>query len=136
MRSLILLAREDYVALLAFVARSPETEAALARMREVVRHRSRVATCVGFGPRFLHSTGQLHKGGPGSGVFIQIVCDDPSDIPARGRGLSFGVVKAAQALGDFNVLTRLGRRVLRVRISGNLSAGLARLEAAFAQAVQ
>ena len=126
----------DYVALLAFVARSPETEVALAGMREMVRRRCRVATCVGFGPRFLHSTGQLHKGGPNCGVFIQIVCDDPTDIPVPGRGLGFGVVKAAQALGDLKVLTRLGRRVLRVRISGDLTAGLARLEAAFARTAQ
>ena len=126
----------DYVALLAFIPRGPETEAALAGLREKVQRRSRVATCVGFGPRFLHSTGQLHKGGPDSGVFIQIVCDDTTDIPVPGRGLGFGVVKAAQALGDFKVLTHLGRRALRVRISGDLSAGLARLEAALARAAQ
>ncbi len=126
----------DYLALLPFVSREPQTEAALARMRSLVQRRARVATCVGFGPRFLHSTGQLHKGGPDSGVFVQIGCDDAADIPAPGRGLSFGVVKAAQALGDFNVLARLGRRALRVHISGNLSDGLAKIEAAFAEAAQ
>ena len=126
----------DYVALLPFVSRNPETEAVLARMRNSVRCRTRVATCVGFGPRFLHSTGQLHKGGPDSGVFVQIGCDDASDIPAPGRELSFGVVKTAQALGDFNVLARLGRRALRVHMSGHLADGLAKLEAAFTQAIQ
>ena len=124
----------DYVALLAFVVRSAETRAALAKLRGLVRARTRAATCVGFGPRFLHSTGQLHKGGPDSGVFIQIGCESPSDIPAPGRKLTFGVVKHAQALGDFNVLTSLGRRVLRVHILGDLAEGLAKLESALAAA--
>ena len=124
----------DYVALLAFVVRSAETQAALAKLRGLIRARTRVATCVGFGPRFLHSTGQLHKGGPDSGVFIQIGCESPADVPAPGRGVTFGVVKHAQALGDFNVLKGLGRRALRVHIQGDLAEGLAKLESALVAA--
>ena len=75
-----------------------------------------VATCVGFGPRFLHSTGQAYKGGPNSGVFLQITCDDAADLPVPGARYSFGVVKAAQARGDFQVLVERGRRALRVHL--------------------
>ncbi len=127
----------DYVALLAFVRRSAETHAALARMRRAVGALRGVATCVGFGPRFLHSTGQLHKGGPDSGVFVQIGGDDgDADIPVPGRDLSFGIVKSAQALGDFHVLTSLRRRALRIHLSGPLTSGLERLERAFDEAAQ
>ena len=81
------------------------------------RSRSRkVATCVGFGPRYLHSTGQAHKGGPNTGVFLQITCDDPEDLPVPGQRYSFGTIKLAQARGDFEVLSARGRRVLRVHL--------------------
>ena len=126
----------DYLALQAFVDRNPASEAAFARMRASIRKTSRAATCIGFGPRFLHSTGQLHKGGPPSGVFLQISCDDAADLAVPGRSLSFGTVKDAQALGDFKVLSDLGRRALRVRIMGGLPDALDRLEKAVAQAVQ
>lgn len=124
----------DYFALLAFVNRNSETQASLERMRGTVRSLTEAATCVGFGPRFLHSTGQLHKGGADNGVFLQIGCDDPADVAVPGRNLTFGVVKAAQALGDFNVLTRLGRRALRVHLGEGLGQGLDKLEAALAKA--
>ena len=126
----------DYLALLAFIDRNPVTVGSLARMREAIRSRSTVATCVGFGPRFLHSTGQLHKGGADNGVFLQIGCADGPDLEVPGRDLTFGVVKDAQALGDFQVLSRLGRRALRVQIDGSPTTGLARLEAAIHEALQ
>lgn len=126
----------DYVALLAFINRNPDSVAALDRLRGLVRSRSPVATCVGFGPRFLHSTGQLHKGGANTGVFLQIGCDPNVDLHVPDRKLTFGVVKHAQALGDCQVLERLGRRVLRVHLDGPVRAGLVRLEAALLQAVQ
>ena len=126
----------DYLALLAFVNRNSETQASLERMRETVRSLTGAATCVGFGPRFLHSTGQLHKGGANNGVFLQIGCDDGVDLAVPGRDLTFGVVKHAQALGDFNVLTDLGRRAVRIHLEGELEPGLARLELALSEAVQ
>ena len=114
----------DYLALLAYVEMSAANEEALQRVRHALRSAFRVATCVGFGPRFLHSTGQAHKGGPNSGVFIQITCDDAVDVPVPGRRYSFGVVKAAQARGDLQVLAARGRRVLRLHVTGNLLDGL------------
>jgi transaldolase/glucose-6-phosphate isomerase len=104
--------------------------AAMQEMRRVVRDSRRLATCVGFGPRFLHSTGQAYKGGPNSGVFLQVTCDDPADLPVPGQRYTFGVVKAAQARGDFQVLAERGRRALRVHLGGDLESGLARLAAA------
>jgi transaldolase/glucose-6-phosphate isomerase len=93
-----------------------------------------VATCVGFGPRFLHSTGQAYKGGPNSGVFLQITCDDAVDLPVPGRRYSFGVVKAAQAQGDLSVLQERGRRVLRVHLGADVKKGLDDLYAAIRDA--
>ena len=120
----------DYFALLAYVEMRAEHESLLSAMRLAVRERKRVATCVGFGPRFLHSTGQAYKGGPGSGVFLQITGDDVADLPVPGRKLTFGVVKAAQARGDFQVLSERRRRALRVHLQGEPQAGLRRLRAA------
>jgi len=94
-----------------------------------------VATTLGFGPRFLHSTGQLHKGGPNSGVFLQITCDDAEDVPIPGEKFSFGVLKAAQASGDFKVLTDRGRRVLRVHLGKDVAAGLKKLQDIVAKAL-
>ena len=104
-------------------------------MRRAVRDRRRVATCLGFGPRFLHSTGQAYKGGPNTGVFLQITCDDAVDVPVPGQKYTFGVVKAAQARGDFEVLAERGRRALRVHLGANVDAGLAKLEAALQTAL-
>ena len=106
----------DYLALLAYVPMTGPHEQVLTRMRAAVRDRRHVATCVGFGPRFLHSTGQAYKGGPNSGVFLQITCDDAADLPVPGARYSFGVVKAAQARGDFQVLVDRRRRALRVHL--------------------
>ena len=120
----------DYFALLAYVEMSAEHETLLSAMRLAVRDRKLVATCVGFGPRFLHSTGQAYKGGPNTGVFLQITCDDAADLPVPGRKLTFGVVKAAQAQGDFQVLAERRRRALRIHLQGEPQAGLRRLRAA------
>src|SRR3984893_5048477 len=106
----------DYVALLAFIAPGGEHDRALNAIRLAIRDKHRVATTVGYGPRYLHSTGQLHKGGPNTGVFLQVVGDDPKDLPLPGEKFTFGVLKQAQALGDFQALRNHGRRVLRVQV--------------------
>ncbi len=126
----------DYAALLAYIERNPAHIEAMQKLRRMIRDRTKTATCVGFGPRFLHSTGQAYKGGPNSGVFLQITCDDPQDLPVPGQKYTFGVVKAAQARGDFEVLAERGRRALRVHISGGLEDGLAALNRAIDQALQ
>ena len=120
----------DYFAVLAYVARNDANAAPLQKSRLAVRDRRHVATCLEFGPRFLHSTGQAYKGGPDSGVFLQITADDAEDLPIPAHRASFGVVKAAQARGDFDVLLERGRRALRAHIKGDLQAGLAELGAA------
>lgn len=117
----------DYLALLAYVAMTDEHARPLQRIRHHIRDACGAATAVGFGPRFLHSTGQAYKGGPNSGVFIQITCDDAADLPVPGRRCSFGVVKAAQARGDYQVLSDRGRRLLRLHLSGEVAAGLDRI---------
>jgi transaldolase/glucose-6-phosphate isomerase len=125
----------DYFAALAYVEMTPNFAAELQALRKSVRDQARVATCLGFGPRFLHSTGQAYKGGPNSGVFLQITCSDPADLAVPGAKYSFGTVKAAQARGDFSVLAERGRRALRVHISGDVRAGLAQLREAVASAL-
>ncbi len=125
----------DYFALLAYVARNPRHEQALQSARHRVRDRKRVATCLGFGPRFLHSTGQAYKGGPNTGVFLQITCDDARDLAVPGRKYTFGAVKAAQARGDFQVLAERGRRALSVHLGPDVEAGLGTLDAAVARAL-
>ena len=117
----------DYLALLAYVEMNDSHEASLQRLRMSVRAHTRNATCVGFGPRFLHSTGQVHKGGPNTGVFLQITCDDQHDIEVPGRSYTFGAVKAAQARGDLAVLGDRGRRVLKLHLTGNVREGLDRI---------
>ena len=126
----------DYFALLAYIEMSREHEDRLQEIRHSVRDRKRVATCVGFGPRFLHSTGQAYKGGPNTGVFLQITCDDAADLPVPGQKYTFGVVKAAQARGDFQVLAERKRRALRVHLGKDLKAGLERLGRAVAGALK
>ena len=117
----------DYFAVLAYVDRSETHRRVLQRLRHAVRDARSVATCVGFGPRFLHSTGQAFKGGPATGVFLQVTCDDVPDLPIPGRGYTFGVMKAAQARGDLQVLAAGGRRALRVHLGPDVTAGLERL---------
>jgi transaldolase / glucose-6-phosphate isomerase len=125
----------DYVALLAYVQRDEACIQALTGMRARIRDKTRAATCLGFGPRFQHSTGQAYKGGPNSGVFLQITCDDPVDIEVPGHSYSFGVVKAAQASGDLDVLVERGRRALRVHVK-NVDTGLSELARAVDSALE
>jgi transaldolase / glucose-6-phosphate isomerase len=117
----------DYCALLAYIERNEAHRDALQRSRLLIRDRRKVATCLGFGPRFLHSTGQAYKGGPNSGVFLQITCEDRDDLPIPGRKFTFGTVKAAQARGDFDVLAERGRRALRLHLGPDVAQGLAEL---------
>jgi transaldolase/glucose-6-phosphate isomerase len=125
----------DYFAVLGYITMNPQNEGALQGIRHQVRDARKVATCLGFGPRFLHSTGQAYKGGPNSGVFLQITCDDAADLPVPGQKYTFGVVKAAQARGDFAVLAQRGRRALRVHLGKNVKGDLAKLAKAVQQAL-
>jgi transaldolase/glucose-6-phosphate isomerase len=125
----------DYFAVLGYIQMNSEHEQSLQAIRHTVRDAKHVATCLGFGPRFLHSTGQAYKGGPNSGVFLQITCEDSVELPVPGQKYTFGVVKAAQARGDFQVLAERGRRALRVHLGKDLKSGLAALEAAVQKAV-
>ncbi len=125
----------DYVALLAYIERDPAHTRSLTAMRTRIRDKTRAATCLGFGPRFQHSTGQAYKGGPNSGVFLQVTCDDPADIDVPGHSYSFGVVKAAQASGDLAVLVERDRRALRVHLK-HVDAGLEELSHAIDAALE
>ncbi len=125
----------DYVGILAYIERDAATRAWIERVRLAVRDKKHVATAAEFGPRFLHSTGQAYKGGPNSGVFLQITADDAKDLPVPDAKYTFGVVKAAQARGDFDVLSERGRRALRVHIGGDLKSGLEKLAAAITSAL-
>lgn len=118
----------DYWAMLAYVERNDKHAEQLQASRLLVRNKKRVATCLGFGPRFLHSTGQAYKGGPNSGVFLQITCDDANDLRVPGQKYTFGIVKDAQARGDFQVLSDRNRRALRVHIGSNVQEGLEKLQ--------
>jgi transaldolase/glucose-6-phosphate isomerase len=125
----------NYVALLAYIERDAAHTQALTAMRTRIRDKTRAATCLGFGPRFQHSTGQVYKGGPNSGVFLQVTCDDPGDIDVPGHSYSFGVVKAAQASGDLAVLVERDRRALRVHLK-HVDAGLEELSHAIDAALE
>ena len=125
----------DYFAVLGYIQMNEPHEKALQTIRHTLRDRKHVATCLGFGPRFLHSTGQAYKGGPNSGVFLQITCDDAKDLPVPGQKYTFGIVKAAQARGDFQVLAERGRRALRVHLGADLESGLRTLQDAVKQAL-
>lgn len=121
------LAESDYFAILAYIEMDQEHEDVLQQIRTCVLEQYNVATCLGFGPRFLHSTGQAYKGGANNGVFLQITVDDPVDLPVPNQKYSFGVVKSAQARGDFQVLLDRERRAFRVHLSGDIKSGLDRL---------
>jgi transaldolase/glucose-6-phosphate isomerase len=126
----------DYFALLGYIQMNAGHEKTLQAIRHAVRDRKHVATCLGFGPRFLHSTGQAYKGGPNSGVFLQVTCDDAVELPVPEQKYTFGVVKAAQARGDFEVLAQRGRRALRVHLGSNVDSGLRMLAAAVQKAIE
>jgi transaldolase / glucose-6-phosphate isomerase len=121
------LGETDYFAILAYIEMDQEHDDILQQIRTHVLQHYNVATCVGFGPRFLHSTGQAYKGGANNGVFLQITAADPVDVPVPGQKYTFGVVKSAQARGDFQVLLDRERRALRVHLSGDVKSGLERL---------
>jgi transaldolase / glucose-6-phosphate isomerase len=124
----------DYVAILAYVPMDPDVEEQLQAIRQRIWHATGAATTLGFGPRFLHSTGQLHKGGPDTGVFLQITADPAKDLPIPGWDESFGTLIAAQALGDLASLQHRGRRALRLHLA-DLDAGLDRIDAMVISAV-
>jgi hypothetical protein len=120
----------DYVALQVYLTPSSSIDLALADLRSGIRDRWRLATTAGYGPRYLHSTGQLHKGDGGGGLFIQITAADGADVPIpdepgqEAAGLTFGTLKAAQAMGDRRALRDRGRRVLRIHLHGDPLGGL------------
>ena len=117
----------DYLALLAYIARNDTHSALLQQLRHQLRDRYKLAVCLGFGPRFLHSTGQAYKGGANNGDFLQITCGHEVDLQVPEHKYSFGMVEAAQAQGDFEVLAERGRRVLRVHLGPDIEAGLEQL---------
>ena len=125
----------DYFALLGYIDMNETNEQELSGLRKEVMTKKKVATCMGFGPRFLHSTGQAYKGGPNTGVFLQLTCDDANDLTVPGSKYTFGVVKAAQARGDFEVLAERGRRALRVHLGSGVAAGLRCLRSAVSEAL-
>lgn len=129
------LAPNDYAAVLAYIEMSELHEEQLQAIRHMIRDKKRVATCLGFGPRFLHSTGQAYKGGPNTGVMLQVTCDDQDDLAVPGQRYTFGTVKAAQARGDFQVLVGRRRRALRVHLGPDVQAGLATLRTAVLEAL-
>jgi hypothetical protein len=118
----------DYVAIMAYFTETSATETLLQTIRHRLRDRLRVATTLGYGPRFLHSTGQLHKGGPNTGIFLQLTADDPNDAEIPDRPYTFGTFKRAQAMGDLRALRRHGRRVVRVHLGADVGEGLAKLD--------
>jgi hypothetical protein len=115
-RLLTLVEPGDYVALLAYLGPDAALADVLDRFRIHVRNRTRAATMFGYGPRYLHSTGQLHKGGPNTGVFVLVTATPHEDVPIPGEPYSFGTLELAQALGDFNSLDATGRRALHVHL--------------------
>jgi glucose-6-phosphate isomerase len=126
----------DYFATLAFIQRDREHEKTLQELRHAVRDSKRAATCLGFGPRFLHSTGQDYKGGPNTGVFLQITGGHAEDVPVPEQKYTFGVVIDAQAAGDLSVLQQRGRRVLRAHVGKDVEGGLRLLRDAVRKALQ
>lgn len=125
----------DYVALLAYIEMTKAHEDELQSARLSIRDSKKVATCLGFGPRFLHSTGQAYKGGPNSGVFLQVTADDTEELPVPQQKYTFGIVKSAQARGDLKVLNDRGRRALRVHLGKDVAKGLKSLTAAIKDAL-
>ncbi len=121
-----------YIGVLAYLGANDHTEGVLHSIRDHVRVATQRAVTVGFGPRYLHSTGQLHKGGPNNGVFVQITVDDPATLPVPNKSYSFSILKQAQSLGDLQALRERNRRVIHLHITGDVRAGLAQIDAALA----
>jgi transaldolase / glucose-6-phosphate isomerase len=120
----------DYVAMNVYVERTEIIHNMLQNIRLKIRDRKKIATTLGYGPRFLHSTGQLHKGGPNSGLFLQVTASDVEDLAIPGEAYTFGILKVAQALGDFSSLNKWGRRGIRIDLGPDVKAGLSRLQEA------
>jgi glucose-6-phosphate isomerase len=118
----------DYIAFLNYIEQTPEVDRQFQQIRTRLRDKTHCATTVGYGPRFLHSTGQLHKGGPNTGVFFQVGAKDKTDFPVPGETYTFSVLKEAQALGDFRALKARDRRVIKIDLGDDLLSGLERLE--------
>lgn len=125
----------NYIALLAYLPETPETDLALQSMRVRLRDTYRVATTTGYGPRYLHSTGQFHKGGPNTGLYLELTSDDAEDIQIPGQPYTFGTFKRAQALGDLEALRRHGRRAVRIHLGKDVSKGLRELEQSVERAI-
>ena len=123
------------MALLVYLPYNSEIRLWAEQLRMYLRDSLNVAVAVEFGPRFLHSTGQLYKAGPDTGVFLQITADTPYDLSIPGTQLTFGVIETTQALGDFNVMARRGKRIIRVHVHGDLKKGLAELTTALQTAL-
>jgi transaldolase/glucose-6-phosphate isomerase len=117
----------DYLVFSAFMERTPERDRVFAKLRTLVREKLGIATALGYGPRFLHSTGQLHKGGPNTGIFVLLRADVSQDLPIPGQTYSFGILRDAQALGDQKVLVERQRRLVRVNLGSDADRGLAAL---------
>ena len=117
----------DYIAFLSYIEETPEIDRQLQELRTGLRDNTRCATTIGYGPRFLHSTGQLHKGGPDTGVFFQIIANDAVDFAIPGEPYTFTILKQAQALGDFRSLVKRGRRVIGIDLGDNTLDGIAQL---------
>jgi len=117
----------DYLAIQAYLAPTADTWSRLQELRTLLRDRLKIATTVSFGPRYLHSTGQLHKGGRANGLFVQITGEDKEDMAIPGMGYGFSTFKAAQALGDLQALREAGRRVVRVHLTGKQTQGVEQL---------
>jgi transaldolase/glucose-6-phosphate isomerase len=114
----------DYLALMAYVNENPAADKLLQEIRTMVQNHLHIPTTLGYGPRFLHSTGQFHKGGPNTGLFLQLTADDLQDIPIPGAPYTFGTFKQAQALGDLEALQKHERRAGRIHLGSDINEGL------------
>ncbi|HMS33923.1 MAG TPA: glucose-6-phosphate isomerase [Ignavibacteria bacterium] len=119
--------RGDYAAMMAYIIKNKKNEKLLQKIRELIRNKKEFATTLGYGPRFLHSTGQLHKGGVNNGMFIQIISDESKDLQIPGKPYSFGVLKQSQAIGDYESLLKHKRRVIKINIGSDVEKGLKEL---------
>lgn len=120
--------RGDYIAFLNYIEQTPEIDNQFQQLRTHLRDLTKCAVTIGYGPRFLHSTGQIHKGGPDTGVFFQIIANDERDLAIPGESYTFSILKQAQAFGDFSALAKRGRRVIGIDLGNNTTAGLERLK--------
>jgi hypothetical protein len=125
----------DYIAILAYLTENSATDAVLDHVRLALQSKFKVATTMGYGPRYLHSTGQLHKGGPNKGIFLQLTADVGADINVPGKPYSFGVLKKAQAQGDLEALHKHGRRAFRIHLGRDQGTGLVQFREAIETAM-